>query len=179
MIAFALVLYAIALLAFAIVVIGVRASERRRDLEDACRRGFANLFARKVLGVYVRQPSGRDHCGDNDNVPTGCGIDPLGIGRRNAAMTGHVHDSAAYAAALDELDSAMSGILAKLDAGFDSEAGLADIYSRLTARLCGCGALAEKDSALCRKCRNRMRWARRRARHVDRTKYNNRKPRRR
>jgi hypothetical protein len=54
-------------------------------------------------------------------------------------MTGHKHEPPGYDAA--DLDgvivSAMSGILAKLEAGFDPDAGLADIHARCGIPLTG------------------------------------------
>ncbi|SRR6266568_1345546 len=82
-------------------------------------------------------------------------------------------------AALDELlDSAMNGILGKLEAGFDPEAGLGDISTRRTSdefHHCACGALAEEGSHVCRKCLNRARWARRKTKRRNGAKHHNRK----
>jgi len=53
-------------------------------------------------------------------------------------MTGHDNE-------LDRaLDTAMNGILAKLDAALDPDAGLADVYARST---CGAPAAPRRDSA--------------------------------
>jgi hypothetical protein len=41
--------------AFVVVVVGVRGTDRRKDLCDPSRSGFADAFARRVLGVYIRQ----------------------------------------------------------------------------------------------------------------------------
>jgi hypothetical protein len=50
-------------------------------------------------------------------------------------MTGHQHGNPGDDTELDRvLDTAMSGILAKLEAGFNPGAGLADIYARSTRR---------------------------------------------
>lgn len=66
-------------------------------------------------------------------------------------MSEHEHDGPGYdIAALDRLvDSAMSGILTKLEAGFDPEAGLADIYDRSGAgpQVCQPATPAEPASA--------------------------------
>jgi hypothetical protein len=55
MIVIGLVLAAAAAAAFGAVVVGVQATERRTRLRDASHHGRADAFARKVLGVYVRQ----------------------------------------------------------------------------------------------------------------------------
>lgn len=55
MIALALGICAIGLVAFGILVAGIRGSERRMSLEHSSPHGFADAFTRKVLGVYVRQ----------------------------------------------------------------------------------------------------------------------------
>ena len=54
-------------------------------------------------------------------------------------MTRHQHQPRSYEAAdLDGLiDSAMSSILAKLEVGFDPDAGLADVHARCGTRPVG------------------------------------------
>jgi hypothetical protein len=46
----------IALIAFAAVVIGVRGADRRMSLRSRSAASVADAIARRVLGVYVRQP---------------------------------------------------------------------------------------------------------------------------
>jgi hypothetical protein len=45
-----------ALVAFATLVVGVRRTDRCMSLRDSSCDGIADTFARRVLGVYVRQP---------------------------------------------------------------------------------------------------------------------------
>ena len=52
----ALVVAGIALIAFAAVVIGVRGTDRRMSLRSGSDASIADAIARRVLGVYVRQP---------------------------------------------------------------------------------------------------------------------------
>jgi hypothetical protein len=56
-----------ALAAFLILVGGIHATDRSRGLRDPGGDGRAEAFARRVLGVYVRQPTGRDHSHDQTN----------------------------------------------------------------------------------------------------------------
>jgi len=53
--------------AFLILVGGIRATDRTRGLRDPGGDGRAEAFARRVLGVYVRQPTGRDRSHDKAN----------------------------------------------------------------------------------------------------------------
>ena len=57
MIVIALIVAAAAAVAFVVVVAGVQATDRRLRLRDQSGHGWADGFARRVLGVYVRQPS--------------------------------------------------------------------------------------------------------------------------
>ena len=59
MIVIGLLLAAVAAIAFGAVVIGVQATDRHLRLRDSSDHGRADAFARKVLGVYVRQPPRR------------------------------------------------------------------------------------------------------------------------
>ncbi len=52
----ALVISGIALVAFMVLVAGVRGTDRRMSLRSRSASGPADAFARRVLGVYVRQP---------------------------------------------------------------------------------------------------------------------------
>jgi hypothetical protein len=73
MIVIGLVLAAVVATAFGAVVVGVQATERRMRLRDSSYHGRVDAFARKVLGVYVRQASRRgadDDAADNE-WPTG------------------------------------------------------------------------------------------------------------
>ena len=47
------------LAAFALLVAGVHSTDRRKCLRDSSDISAARAFARRVLGVYVRQPE--DH----------------------------------------------------------------------------------------------------------------------
>jgi hypothetical protein len=58
MIFVALILAALAAVAFAVVVVGVQTTDRRLRLRERSAHGWADGFARKVLGVYVRQHTG-------------------------------------------------------------------------------------------------------------------------
>jgi hypothetical protein len=73
MIVLGLVLAAAVAMAFGAVVVGVQATERRMRLRDSSYHGRVDAFARKVLGVYVRQaPRRRTTEGvDADRWPTG------------------------------------------------------------------------------------------------------------
>jgi hypothetical protein len=51
----ALVLGAVAAVGFGVVVAGVQATDRRMRLREPSHHGWADAFARWVLGVYVRQ----------------------------------------------------------------------------------------------------------------------------
>ncbi len=46
----------IATVAFMVLVAGVRCTDRRLTLRDRSSDRLADAFARRVLGVYVRQP---------------------------------------------------------------------------------------------------------------------------
>jgi hypothetical protein len=46
----------IALVAFTVIVAGVRRTDRNLSLRDRSADGYASAFARRVLGVGVRQP---------------------------------------------------------------------------------------------------------------------------
>ena len=59
MIVIGLLLAAVVAVAFGAVVIGVQATDRQTRLRDSSHHGRADAFARKVLGVYVRQPPRR------------------------------------------------------------------------------------------------------------------------
>ncbi len=59
-----LILGGVVLAAFLILVAGIRSTDRSRGLRDPGGDGRAEAFARRVLGVYVRQPTGRDHSED-------------------------------------------------------------------------------------------------------------------
>ena len=62
-----LIISSVALAAFFILVGGIRATDRCRGLRDPGGDGRAEAFARRVLGVYVRQPVGRDRSHDQAN----------------------------------------------------------------------------------------------------------------
>ena len=62
-----LIIGGVALAAFLILVGGIRATDRSRGLRDPDGDGRAEAFARRVLGVYVRQPTGRDRSHDQAN----------------------------------------------------------------------------------------------------------------
>lgn len=66
MIFVALAVGAVAVVAFAVVVAGVQASDRR-GLGEWPGRGWADGFARRVLGVYVRRPAGH-----GQDMPSPC-----------------------------------------------------------------------------------------------------------
>jgi hypothetical protein len=51
-----LIVSGIALSAFATLVVGVRRTDRNLSLRDSSADGYADAFARRVLGVGVRQP---------------------------------------------------------------------------------------------------------------------------
>ena len=51
-----LVLAAVVAAALGAVVGGVRRTDRHKRLSDSSHHGHADAFARKVLGVYARQP---------------------------------------------------------------------------------------------------------------------------
>lgn len=55
MIVVALIIAGIAATAFVVVVIGVQVTDHRMRLREPYPGGFADAFARKVLGVYTRQ----------------------------------------------------------------------------------------------------------------------------
>jgi len=55
MILIALAIVVIAAVAFVVVVIGIRVTDHRMRLREPYPGGIADSFARKVLGVYVRQ----------------------------------------------------------------------------------------------------------------------------
>ena len=65
MILLGLVLAAVVTMAFGALVVGVQATDRRLRLRDSRSYSRADAFARKVLGVYVRQASQR---GPDDDV---------------------------------------------------------------------------------------------------------------
>ena len=72
MIVIGLLLAAVVAVAFGAVVIGVQATDRHMRLRDSSHHGRADAFARKVLGVYVRQPRrGRGRDATDDNWQTG------------------------------------------------------------------------------------------------------------
>jgi hypothetical protein len=73
MIVIGLLLAAVAAVAFGAVVIGVQATDRHMRLRDSSDHGRADAFARKVLGVYVRQPQrrGRGQDATDDNCQMG------------------------------------------------------------------------------------------------------------
>jgi hypothetical protein len=73
MIVFGLVLAALVAMAFGAVVVGVQATDRRLRLRDSWSHNRADAFARKVLGVYVRQAvqRGPDDGADDDYWQTG------------------------------------------------------------------------------------------------------------
>jgi hypothetical protein len=50
------IISSIALVAFTVIVAGVRRTDRNLSLRDRSADGCASAFARKVLGVGVRQP---------------------------------------------------------------------------------------------------------------------------
>ena len=60
----ALILVGITVAAFVAVVIGVQITDHRMRLRDPSHASFADAFARRVLGVYVRQLSERAQCED-------------------------------------------------------------------------------------------------------------------
>jgi hypothetical protein len=62
-----LIISGAALAAFLILVAGIRCTDRNRGLRDPSGDGRTEAFARRVLGVYVRQPSSRDHPQDRAN----------------------------------------------------------------------------------------------------------------
>jgi hypothetical protein len=55
----ALVISGVALVAFMVLVAGVRSTDRRMSLRSRSASGPGDAFARRVLGVYVRQPQTR------------------------------------------------------------------------------------------------------------------------
>ena len=55
-IALSLSILALTLIAFLALVVGVRCTDRRKSLRDGSADGVTAALARKVLGVYVRQP---------------------------------------------------------------------------------------------------------------------------
>jgi hypothetical protein len=59
-----LIVGGVALAAFLILVAGIRCTDRNRGLRDPGGDGRAEAFARRVIGVYVRQPDGHDHTHD-------------------------------------------------------------------------------------------------------------------
>jgi hypothetical protein len=73
MIVIGLLLAAVAAVAFGAVVIGVQGTDRHLRLRDPSHHGRADAFARRVLGVYVRQPlrRGRGQDATEDNWQTG------------------------------------------------------------------------------------------------------------
>ncbi len=58
-------LSAVAIGAFALLVIGVQSTDRRKSLRNTSDNNAARSFARRVLGVYVRQPT---YTSDRDEV---------------------------------------------------------------------------------------------------------------
>jgi hypothetical protein len=52
---------AVTVVAFVVVVAGVQATDRRLSLGERIGRGWADAFARRVLGVYVRQTQDAGH----------------------------------------------------------------------------------------------------------------------
>ena len=50
---------------FVVAVIGIRATEKHHGLRNPYDDGLAGAFARRLLGVYVRQTDGRDQ--DNED----------------------------------------------------------------------------------------------------------------
>jgi hypothetical protein len=59
LIALSLIILALTLITFLALVAGVRYTDRRKSLRDGSAGGVAAALARKVLGVYVRQPEDR------------------------------------------------------------------------------------------------------------------------
>jgi hypothetical protein len=57
MIVIALIIAAAAATALGVVVAGVQMTDHRKELREQPGYGRADRFARRVLGVYVRQPS--------------------------------------------------------------------------------------------------------------------------
>ena len=57
MIVIALIAAAAAAAAFGVVIAGVQATDHRKELREQPGYGWADRFARRVLGVYVRQPN--------------------------------------------------------------------------------------------------------------------------
>ena len=56
LIALSLSILTLMLIAFLALVVGIRYTDRRKSLRDESADGIAAALARKVLGVYVRQP---------------------------------------------------------------------------------------------------------------------------
>lgn len=68
MILVVLVISSLVFAAFLVVVIGIRGTERHHGLRNRYGDGLAGSFARRVLGVYVRQAEShdrdhQDYCG--------------------------------------------------------------------------------------------------------------------
>jgi hypothetical protein len=59
-----LIVGSLVLAAFLILVAGIHRTDRSRGLCDPSGDSRAETFARRVIGVYVRQPTGRDHSHD-------------------------------------------------------------------------------------------------------------------
>jgi hypothetical protein len=55
------------LAAFVVLVAGIRGTDRRFGLGDPTSDGLAAAFARRVLGVYVRQTTDHDLAEDQDD----------------------------------------------------------------------------------------------------------------
>jgi hypothetical protein len=57
MIVIALIAAAAVATALGVVVAGIQATDHRKELREQPGYGWADRFARRVLGVYVRQPN--------------------------------------------------------------------------------------------------------------------------
>jgi hypothetical protein len=55
-IAIAVVTFSVVVVAFTVLVLGVRRTDRLLTLRDWTADGYADAFARRVLGVSIRQP---------------------------------------------------------------------------------------------------------------------------
>lgn len=64
MIVIAFVTAGAAAAAFVAVVVGIQVTDRRKRLRETYRGGITDAFARRVLGVYVRQKPKRAHDDD-------------------------------------------------------------------------------------------------------------------
>lgn len=70
MIVIALIVAAAAAAAFAVVVAGVQVTDHRRRLREQSGHGWADEFARRVLGVYVRRTT--NHGPARGRAASGC-----------------------------------------------------------------------------------------------------------